>query len=154
VTAPLRLHETVVPDEWLDYNGHVSEFRYLQAFGDNSDAFFRHVGIDESYRSGGQSLYTVETHQHNLREVGQGARLTFTLQVLDVDAKRVHIFHEMYHGSDLVATAEQMLVHVDTGAGQAAAMPPWLHARLSAILAAHAVLPTPAKAGSVIRIRR
>ncbi|MEV4320127.1 thioesterase family protein [Actinocrispum sp. NPDC049592] len=154
MTGPLRLYETVVPDDWLDYNGHVSEFRYLQAFGDNSDAFFRHVGIDESYRDSGRSLYTVETHQHNIREIGAGAELAFTLRVLDVDTKRLHIFHEMYCDEDLLATAEQMLLHVDMGAGRVTAMPPWLHERLSALHAEHAVLPKPVRTGSVIGIRR
>jgi betainyl-CoA thioesterase len=154
MSGPLRLYETVVPDEWLDYNGHMSEFRYLQAFGDNADALFRHAGVDESYRDGGRSLYTVETHQHNLREAGAGAKLAFTIRVLDVDTKRLHIFHEMYRDEDLLATAEQMLLHVDMNAGRVTAMPPWLHEQFSAIRAEHAVLPTPAWTGSVIGIRR
>jgi acyl-CoA thioester hydrolase len=149
----LSLYSMVVPPDWLDYNDHLSEFRYLQAFGDNSDAFFRHVGIDESYRAGGRSLYTVETHQHNIREVGAGARLTFTLQLLDMDVKRLHIFHSMYHDDSLVATAEQMLLHVETGAGRVTAMPLWLHSRLAEIHTAHAGLPSPVQAGSVISIR-
>ena len=103
---------SVLP-EWVDYNGHMSESCYLLVFGDNSDAFFRFVGIDEAYRDqGGQSLYTVETHIHNIREVAEGEPLRLTLQLLDHDNKRVHIFHSMYHATtgDLLA---RMIVDAD-----------------------------------------
>ncbi len=40
----------------------MTDSRYLQVFGDATDALFRQVGIDESYRKGGHALYTVETH--------------------------------------------------------------------------------------------
>ncbi|GAB3895419.1 thioesterase family protein [Kibdelosporangium lantanae] len=145
---------TIVPEEWLDYNGHVSEFRYLQAFGDNSDTLFRRVGIDETYRAGGHSLYTVETHMHNLREITQGAHLTFTLQILDLDVKRLHIFHTMYADGHEVATAEQMLIHVDMARGKATPMPDWLYDRLTAIHREDQELPRPDRVGRVIGIRR
>ena len=72
IDAPLRLHETAVIPAWVDYNGHMSESCYLLVFGDNADAFFRFIGIDEDYRAGGHSLYTVETHLHHRREVSAG----------------------------------------------------------------------------------
>jgi carnitine 3-dehydrogenase len=53
VEAPLRLYQTTVRPEWLDYNGHMSESRYLEAMGDASDALFRYIGIDEAYRAPG-----------------------------------------------------------------------------------------------------
>ena len=157
IDAPLRLHQTLVRDEWVDYNQHMSESCYLLVFGDNSDAFFRYIGVDEDYRDrGGYSFYTVETHLHNLREAALGAPLQLELQLLDLDPKRMHIFHAMRHGEsgDLLATGEQMLVHVDMKQGRAAPMPDDLFARLQAIQAAHAPLPRPAQAGSSIGIRR
>ena len=36
--APLRLREGGVPEAWIDYNGHMTESRYLQVFGDTTDA--------------------------------------------------------------------------------------------------------------------
>ena len=36
---PLRLHQVRVPKAWLDYNGHMTEFRYLQVLGDATDAY-------------------------------------------------------------------------------------------------------------------
>ena len=157
IDAPLQLMQTQVQAAWVDYNGHMSESCYLLVFGDNSDAFFRSVGIDEAYRDqGGQSLYTVETHIHNIREVAEGEPLRLTLQLLDHDDKRVHIFHSMYHATtgDLLATAEQMLVHVDMAQGRSKPMPADLQARLQAIAKAHASLPTPPQVGKPMGIRR
>jgi acyl-CoA thioester hydrolase len=156
IPAPLRLHRTTVPRAWVDYNGHMSESCYLLAFGDNADAFFRYVGIDERYRAGGHSLYTVQTHLHHRREAGDGAVLDMTLRVLDCDDKRVHIFHEMFlDGSDvLLASAEQMLVHVDMAAGRSAPMPGDLAGRIAAIRLAHAQLPVPEAVGRPLRISR
>ncbi len=156
IDAPLCLLKTTVAPQWVDYNGHMSESCYLLVFGDNSDAFFRLVGIDEDYRAAGHSLYTVQTHLHNLNEVAQGEPIRLILQMLDADDKRIHLFHAMFHGisGDLLATAEQMLVHVDMSAGRSLAMPADLLARVQAIRAAHAVLPRPAQAGQPIGIRR
>ena len=157
IAAPLCLHQPTVLAQWVDYNGHMSESCYLLVFGDNSDAFFRYIGIAEDYRDkGGHSLYTVETHLHNLREAGEGEPLRLTLQLLDLDEKRLHIFHAMHHGinGELLATAEQMLVHVNMAQGRAVAMPSDLYQRLLAIRAAHAVLAMPTQVGHTIGIRR
>lgn len=157
IPAPLQLHSPTVLPQWVDYNGHMSESCFLLVFGDSSDAFFRFVGIDEHYRDDqGLSLYTVETHIHNIKEASEGEPLKLTLQVLDVDAKRVHIFHSMFHGTtgELLATGEQMLLHVDMQAGRAAPMPAWLLEHMQAIHAAHAALPRPPQAGASIGIRR
>jgi len=156
IQAPLCLLKTTVAPQWVDYNGHMSESCYLLVFGDNSDAFFRFIGIDEDYRAAGHSLYTVQTHLHNLHEVAQGEPIRLTLQLLDADEKRVHLFHAMFHGAtgELLATGEQMLVHVDMSEGRAVVMPLDLQQRVQAILAAHAALPKPAQAGQPIGLRR
>ena len=156
IAAPLCLLQTTVAPQWVDYNGHMSESCYLLVFGDNSDAFFRFIGIDEDYRAAGHSLYTVQTQLHNLRECSQGDPIRLTLQLLDADDKRLHIFHAMFHGSsgELLATGEQMLVHVDMRQQRSVAMAPELLAKVQAIRLAHAALPKPAQAGQPIGIRR
>jgi acyl-CoA thioester hydrolase len=153
VPAPLRLHETKVAAEWVDYNGHLSEWAYLLVFGDNADAFFRYFGVDEGYRAAGQSLYTAETHLRHLREARLGELLRLTLRVLGTDAKRLHIAHEMTGATgEVIATAEQMLLHVDMRAGKVAPFPAQIAARLRGIQQAHAHLPVPAYVGQVMRI--
>jgi len=154
IPAPFRLPEVTVSPEWTDYNHHLTESAYLLIMGESSDAFFRFFGVDDAYRAAGHSLYTVETHLRNLREAREGERLNLTIQVLGTDAKRLHILHEMYRVADgLIATAEQMLLHVDTRAGQAAPFPEPIAGRLREIRAAHAAaLRVPGYVGRSIRI--
>ena len=156
IPAPLKLVVPEVISDWVDYNGHMSESCYLLVFGDQSDAFFRLIGIDEAYRAAGQSLFTVQSMIFNLAEAHLGDRLALSLQLLDADEKRLHIFHSMYNAKsqELLATGEQMLIHVDMIEGKSCPMPPELLRKIAAIRAAHAALPMPPQAGRNIAIRR
>lgn len=150
VAAPLALYRTVVEPDWVDYNNHMTESAFLTAFGWASDALFRYVGIDEDYRVGGHSYYTVETHINYRREASLGEPLRVTTQVLGSDAKRLHLFHTMYRADpvgDRLCTGEQMLVHVDTEAGRSAPVLDGPAAAVAAVTAAHASMPTPPEAG-------
>jgi carnitine 3-dehydrogenase / betainyl-CoA thioesterase len=150
---PLRLHSAVVAPEWIDYNGHAHESRYLQVFGDTTDALLRHIGLD---LGAGSSYFTVETHLSHLGQARAEERVHTTTQLLDHDEKRLHVFHSLYRTDDgaLLATAEQMLLHVDTRAGRAAPAAPELLARVAGIAATHAALPRPERAGRAIGIAR
>ena len=154
VAAPLSLYEAPVEPDWVDYNDHVTESAFLLAFGWASDKLFRYVGIDEDYRASGNTFFTVETHINYLQEASLGDPLRFTTQVLGVDAKRLHFFHAMYHAEsgELLCTTEQMLLHVDNGAGRTAPILPGPAAALAAIAEAHADLPVPDQVGRVMNI--
>lgn len=153
IAAPLQLHAATVVPEWVDYNNHLSEWAYLLIFGDNADALFKFIGVGEAYRASGKSLYTGETHLRHLREVKLGQRLTLTLTVLGHDDKRLHLLHEMLiRGAGCVATAEQMLLHVDAAVGRVAPFGPDVAARLRLIAAAHTSLPRPEYSCGCLRI--
>jgi carnitine 3-dehydrogenase len=153
LSPPLRLHSARVLSEWVDYNGHAHESRYLQVFGDATDALLRYLGIDAAYLAAGGSYYTVETHMSHLREASAGDALDVTTQVLGFDEKRLHLFHELHRSGDgVLATAEQMLLHVDTTAGRAHPARPEILARIAKLAAAHAALPKPGRAGRAIGI--
>jgi acyl-CoA thioester hydrolase len=156
IDAPLALYRSTVPADWIDYNGHMSESCYLLLVGNAADAFFRYIGIDGAYRAAGHSLYTAETHLHHLREAALGDQLGVPLQLLDVGPKSLHLFHTVLNEStrEAVATAEQLLVHVEAASGRVVPMPEDLYGRLTAICQAHAVLPRPAAVGHVMGIRR
>jgi carnitine 3-dehydrogenase len=146
---PLRLLDTVVRPEWVDYNRHMSDFRYSQVFGDAMDALFRRAGVDETYRETGRMYYSVENHVRHLGEAKAGEPLYVTTQLLGVDDKRLHVFHRMHRGRDdkQIATAEQMYLHVDTAAAKAAPADAKIRAKLESIRGGHAGLPLPAEAG-------
>ena len=160
LSRPLALHADRVAPDWVDYNNHMTESRYLQVFGDATDALLRFVGADDAYMASGRSFYTVETHIRHLREVAGGEPVTVETRVLGSDEKRVHLFHRMFHGERggergkergaELATGEHMLLHVDTAAGRAAPAAPELLARLEEIAAAQAPLGTPEGAGQRI----
>ena len=156
VGKPLQLYDCTVNPNWIDYNGHMTEASYLTAFGDAADAFFRYIGINEAYRASGNSVYTVETHINYYREVGSGERLSFTTQLIGLDHKRIHFFHTMYHGTSniLLATTEQMLVHVDTNASASAPIKPHVYEALSAIMDAHKEMPKPKQVGRQMAVRK
>jgi carnitine 3-dehydrogenase len=148
-SAPLRLIVAVVAPEWIDYNGHAHESRYLQVFGDTTDALLRHIRLD---LDAGSSYFTVETHLSHLGQARAGERLHTTTQLLGHDAKRLHVFHSLYRTGDdvLLATAEQMLLHVDTTSGRTAPAAPQLLERIERIARAHEQLPRPERAGRAI----
>ena len=153
---PLRLVDTSVRTDWIDYNGHMTDFRYLQVFGDAVDVLLRRVGIDDAYRNAGQAPYTVESHVAYLAEVRQGESIYVTTQVLEVDAKRLRVFHRLHRGRDAVAvaTCEQMFVHVDAKAAKSTPFPAAILAKLQTIAAGHASLPRPVEAGRGIGMQR
>ncbi|MBR2575259.1 MAG: carnitine 3-dehydrogenase [Loktanella sp.] len=143
--APLvRLQ--VLPS-WIDYNGHMTESRYLFAGSETSDTLLRLIGADMDYVAGGHSYYTAETHIRHLGEAKLGDHLTGSVQVLGADDKRLHIFITIAKDGDAVATLEQMLLHVDMAAGKTCPAAPAVLDRLFAIRDAHASLPRPASAG-------
>ena len=66
--------------------------------------------------------------------------LYVTTRVLAVDDRRVRLFHSLHRKRDdvLVASAEQVYVHVDTAAGKSAPMDAAVRARLGEVQAAQA----------------
>lgn len=132
---------------WIDYNGHMTESRYLYACSETTDAFLRRIGAGLDYVATGFSYYSAETHIRHLGETRLGDRLTGSVQVLMADAKRLHLFVTLRRGDQVVATLEQMLLHVDMQANRACPAHPDVLARLMPIAEAHKARPRPAGAG-------
>ena len=109
--------ELEVRPEWIDYNGHMTDSRYLQVFGDATDALLRYAGVDDAYRKSGRALFTVESHVTHLAEARAMESLYVNSRVLELDDKRLRLFHGLHRKRDdaLVATAEQLYLHVHGG---------------------------------------
>ncbi|WP_233713049.1 carnitine 3-dehydrogenase [Amaricoccus solimangrovi] len=152
---PPRMLDGTVPPEWIDYNGHMTEHRYLQVFGDTTDALLAKIGAGPDYVATGHSYYTVESHIMHLGEMKRGERFHSTTRILASDEKRIRLFHRLHRADGaLVATAEQMLLHVDAKAGRACPASDGIRAALDALARAHAGLPWPAEAGRFVGERR
>ena len=155
-SKPLRLVETKVGPAWVDYNGHMTEHRYLQVFGDTSDALLRLIGVDLAYVEAGRSYYTVETHIRHLGEAKLGQAIHSTCQILSVDEKRLHVFHTLHDTvtGEALATAEHMLLHVDSKAGKATPAPAVILDKVRSIAEAHANLAAPEGVGRHVGQKR
>ncbi|EPX80834.1 carnitine 3-dehydrogenase [Litoreibacter arenae] len=147
---PIVTVQRAVPLDWTDYNGHMNEARYLQAFGDATDRFMEMVGCDADYIASGGSYFTAETHIRHLDEVHAGASIRVETQVLLGQGKKMHLFHRMYEGGRLLATGEHMLIHVSLETRRASEPSDAIAAKLGEIAAAHASLPAPEGAGAAI----
>ncbi len=155
-SGPTRVLATQVRPEWIDYNGHMTESRYLQVFGEASDALFVRLGADAAYRATGRSFFTVETHLTHQLELNVNEPLYVTTQILEFDARRLHIFHRMHraHDAALVATAEHMQLHVDSNAKRSAPMGPEVQAQVERLATAHATLSRPRERGRLIGLKQ
>jgi carnitine 3-dehydrogenase len=148
--APLAMARMTVLSGWIDYNGHMTESRYLFASSETMDAFLRHIGADIAYVGTGYSYYTAETHIMHLGEAKLGDALTGTVQVLHADEKRLHTFVRILKDGSPVATLEQMCLHVDMKEGKTTPAPQSILDRLLPIATAHKALPWPKDAGRAV----
>ena len=139
-----------VPLDWTDYNGHMNEARYLQAFGDATDRFMEIIGCDADYIASGGSYFTAETHIRHIDEVHAGTKIRVETQCLLGEGKKLHLFHRMFDGDRLLATGEHMLIHVSLETRKARAPSDAIAATLGAIAQAHAMLPVPDGAGAAV----
>ena len=154
ISQPIATVSRAVPLDWTDYNGHMNEARYLQAFGDATDRFMEIVGCDADYIASGGSYFTAETHICHLDEVRAGARIRVETQCLLGEGKKMHLFHKMWEGERLLATGEHMLIHVSLETRKASVPAEQIATRLGEIAAAHKGLEWPDGAGRAIGGRR
>jgi acyl-CoA thioester hydrolase len=155
--APLSIFETNVLPEWIDLNGHLNVTYYVRAFDLATDAFMDLLGVGWDYtKSDKRSIFMLEAHVNYLDEVSEGDRIRFDTRLLDYDAKRIHIFHEMFHAGEgyKAATSEWLALHVDLEARRSVPIPEFARERLTAMMASHEGLPWPEQAGSRMGIQR
>jgi acyl-CoA thioester hydrolase len=139
-----------VRDEWIDYNGHLSEPYYVLVLGHATDAVMDHVGLGPEHRARtATSLFTVEAHVRYLDQVPPGADLEVRSRVVGATSKLLRIWHELYVEGTLRATEEVLAVHVDIRLGRSSAFPEDVARRIEVVLA-----PPPAEAGRAIGLDR
>ena len=142
-------HRTV-PLDWTDYNGHMTESRYLQAFADATDRFMAIIGCDADYIQAGGSYFTAETHIRHVDEVHAGALITIRTRVVLGEGKKMHLFHEMLEGERMLATGEHFLLHVSLESRKPTPPAPHIEAALVRFAQGHGQLPTPEGLGRAI----
>ncbi len=149
MSEPVVWREPVL-DEWIDYNGHLSEPYYVLVLGHATDAVMEYVGLGPEHRAATDtSLFTVEAHVRYLDQVSSGVDLEVRSSVIGVSPKLLWIWHELYAEGTLRATEEILGVHVDTVSGRSLPFPQEVAERIQASL-----VPAPGDAGRAIGLGR
>lgn len=151
LSQPILTLARAVPLDWTDYNGHMTESRYLDAFAQSTDRFMEIIGCDADYIASGGSYFTAETHIRHIDEALAGDRISVRTQLLLGAGKKLHLFHRMYKGETLIATGEHFLLHVSLETRRPCAPSPAIEAAMAKITQAQAGLDYPEGAGAAIR---
>ena len=143
-------HEATVLPAWIDYNGHMNLAYYVVVFDLAGDTLYDHLDIGLPFRERtGYSTFAVETHTLYEREVKLHDRLCVFSHLLGADAKRLYMFHEMFHADEgyRAATQEVMSLHVNLATRRVAAVPADKLAELQRVAARRGDAPLPPEAG-------
>ena len=146
-----------VKPEWIDYNGHMNVAFYLMVFDEAIDIFNEKIGLGPNYKKlTNKSTFALESHIVWIKEMKLGERMSFTVQIIDCDHKRIHFFVTMFHYENKieVATYEVLLMHIDLFSKKSCDFPSNIKEKLETIMKAHIKLPKPKLYGSTIGIRK
>ena len=146
IDKPLKTLERIIPIDWTDYNGHMNESRYMQAFSSAGDLVMEMVGADSAYIKAGHSYFTIYNNITYLNETHPGEAIWVRTQVMEARGKKLRMFHEMLRTSDdeLLATCDQLLVHVSLETRKSCDPEGDVLARVNALGEAQSKLPKPA----------
>ncbi|MFV0513123.1 MAG: carnitine 3-dehydrogenase [Jhaorihella sp.] len=151
LSRPIPTLARVVPLDWTDYNGHMTESRYLDAFAQATDRFMELIGCDAAHIASGGSYFTAETHIRHIGEAHAGARIEIATEMLLGQGRKLHLFHSMYENGRLLATGEHFLLHVSLETRRPCAPPENIETSMARIASARAGAVLPDGAGAAIR---
>ena len=150
IAAPFLSSVMRIEPQWIDYNGHLNMAYYNVLFDRAVDEVYDLIGLGPDYlKQHGHSTMVAEMHVRYLRELRNSDRVRVSVQLLDYDAKRVHLFEQLLHATEnwVSATSESMTLHVDMAAKKVAPFPDSVTRALERMKKAHAQLPRPESAG-------
>lgn len=146
--------KVVVPNEWIDVNGHMNATHYGLAVYDAHFNFTESIGLGEKYVKEFQCGKAVlESHMIYEREVCEGESLEIRSWLLAVDKKRLHFFHEVFSLTKnvRVAASEQVDIHIDLVARCSKELPEDIYEQLQNIVQDNLLLPLPSGIGGKIK---
>ncbi len=110
-----REYTCSVRPEWIDHNGHMNVAYYVVAFDEATDAVYETWGLGLAYpETSGFSVFTLGMNVDYLGELFEGDPIRILTDLVDVDHKRIHYYHRMFHAGShrLVATNECLCMNV------------------------------------------
>ncbi|WP_286237788.1 thioesterase family protein [Neptuniibacter halophilus] len=157
---PEVVFSTNIQPEWLDYNDHMNVAYYVLIFDKAGEALVSELGLSEAVTRETQiSWMVLENHITYNNEVVLDQPVEVRAQLLDHDAKRMHLYFEMFARDDkggeyLASTLEQMAMCVDLSQRKSCPFPEAVSAKLAQMSEAQSSLEKPSNIGRTIGIRR
>lgn len=138
--------------EWVDYNGHMNDAAYALMFSQAVGKLMDAIGITQDFfHTYDYTIYTLETHIVYLKETMEDNPFTVTVQLIEHDEKRLHVFFTMFdENGERLATSEQMLLGVDQTIRRAAPFPPSIYEKINDLQTYSNKLPIPSEVGRTI----
>jgi len=134
-TGPLITVHRTIPIDWTDYNGHMNESRYGQVFSDAADVVMAMIGADADYIAAGHSFFTVEVNIKFQMECRASDAIQVASSVTEGTGKKLRLLHEMRATDGTVlATADQLLLHVSLATRRTSPMPADMAAKAAALM--------------------
>jgi len=103
-----------IPSTWTDYNGHMNDSRYSEVFSVASDEVMQSIGANADYIEAGMSYFTVDMHITYNQECHHGDAITVETRIANGQGKKLKLEHAMRNEQgELLASCDQLLIHVD-----------------------------------------
>ncbi len=157
VPVPYREFKTVVPQEWIDGNGHMSARFYSLLVFDAHWKFSEAIGLGVAYiREHNLGKNIVEGHMVYERELLLGDHVEVSSRLLAVSDKGVHITHEIFNTDRNYRAAiwEEVDLNVDLDTRRSTPFAPAMRTKLEAIAERFAQLPPLDKIGRSVMLKR
>ncbi len=146
--------ETTVKPEWLDYNDHMNVAYYVAVFDMGIDDLKAIYGISGSYiEAQKRSTVALEAHITYQNEASIGENLRVETRILDFDAKRTHLYQEMFRDDELLATQETLSISFDLNARKSCEFDPRIAEKIAELCDAQRGLERPKWVGRAVGIR-
>jgi carnitine 3-dehydrogenase len=140
----IKSADRIIPVDWTDYNGHMNESRYAEAFSEAVDFVMGSVGADAAYIASGFSYFTVELSCQYQAEAYAGQHITIESQIMLGEGKKLKVHHRMYaEDGTLLATGDHFMLHVSLKTRRTCNPEPDVQKQLQAAAKAQASLPDP-----------
>lgn len=149
-------HLTVQP-EWIDHNGHMNVAFYVFAFDLVTDEVYETWGLGLDYpQRENHSIFTIGMNIDYMGELFESDPLRVTTQLVDMDHKRLHYLHKMYHVKTgaLAARNECLCMNVELESRRSSPFPTSVREKIDPVFAAHQPLEKPDGFGRTLQIRR
>lgn len=145
----------VIP-EWIDPNGHLHDANYLHVFNMGVKDLFSELEIGILYGREGHTIFNLGMCIDYVKELLVDEPVRVTMQIVDWDHKRLHLYSEMRHGDtgELCATAERLFMNISKATRRSTPFYPEAYARIEACGKAHVKFGRPQRLGRTLGIRR